>query len=166
MHLGVVLLKKRYCVVIGLGFGLCVALFSKHEPAKVVVDRAAENLRVQKVEDGGKRNYNDLQQRIADEKAGRKREPTATRWIINMTFSGCPAASDWFEMQDAVFKGSTTASLPSRCFQLTPGMIVLAPPPQKRATIYHNGHRYERGQLTDGTTFWTDSMDEVSTSSR
>lgn len=85
-------------------------------------------------------------------------------WIANLTFSGCPEASDWFDMQDRIRAGDYTADLPSRCFKIVPGDRILAQGHGRRTSVEYNGHTYEQGTLPDGQAFWTDSLDEVSIS--
>lgn len=90
--------------------------------------------------------------------------PHTGRYIVNFQFSGCPAASDWFAMQDAVAHGDLSVDLPPRCRKLQPGTRVRAAPKGQRETISHNGHDYERGEFEDGTPFWTDGMDRMTVS--
>ncbi|RVQ68950.1 hypothetical protein EKN06_01650 [Croceicoccus ponticola] len=113
-----------------------------------------------------------------DERVGRLREgaaraannrtlkqPTGSRsvrWITNTYLAGCPVASDWFEMQEAVERGNMSIDHPDRCIVMQPGTVIIAPPEGKRETITHKGHEYEKASLQDGRVFWTDEMDDVS----
>lgn len=88
--------------------------------------------------------------------------PDDRKWIVKIAVTGCPAASDWFEMQDAVAAGDFSVNLPSRCFRISPGTIVLAPPEGSRQAVTRKGHSFERGRLESGLEFWTDEMDKLS----
>ena len=95
----------------------------------------------------------------------RMQQPSGSKaigWITNMFMTGCPEASDWFEMQDAVRRFDMSVDLPPRCFKIQPGTIVITQPKGNRLNISHNGHAYERGVLENGQAFWTDEMDHRS----
>ena len=95
-------------------------------------------------------------------------EPTDTpggkarRWIVNLQFSGCPSASDWFAMQEHGDKGGWEMDLPSRCFLLKPGDFVVTPAKGARQTVSNKGHDYEKAATENGVEFWTDGMDNMS----
>ena len=85
-------------------------------------------------------------------------------WLANLSFSGCPEASDWFRMQDSLRAGDYNAELPSRCFIINPGDRILANGHSERETVTYKGHNYERARMKDGRPFWSDSLDDISIS--
>jgi ATP-dependent DNA ligase len=95
-------------------------------------------------------------------KVGTKLSPGSAerKYLVNLFFSACPKASDWFQMQEAVGRGDVSVNLPASCKQLTPGAIIYAAPPGKRNTVSHLGHDYEEIRLGK-VKMWTDSLDEI-----
>ncbi len=129
----------------------------------------AERYRVERIKEGGDRSYRDMKDRIAREKAGgasvtNDRSTTPHQWRVNLTFSACPSASDWFPLADALKRGDVSVDLSSSCRKLQPGEIVRAPSQGSRETITHDGHDYERIELVGGRVMWTDSLDEITAS--
>jgi hypothetical protein len=109
--------------------------------------------RVAAIEAGARREQADVDEAS---KSGSKGD---VRYITNGFISVCPDASDWFKMQDAVLAGDNSVNLPSRCQQLSPGTIVIAPEEGRRETVRYKGHEYEKGRFEDGRAFWTDELD-------
>lgn len=127
---------------------------------KVILEDAAARAEVEalnRIEEGAERaiaNSNMPQPTGSEEK----------RWIVNLQLTGCPAASDWFAVQDAVRAGRWDVELPSRCFSVPPGSVIVTPPEGKREQAEHNGHSYQKARLEAGRVFWTDELDSLSIS--
>lgn len=131
--------------------------------------REAERRRVERIEAGGDRAYQDIKNRIALDEAGgvpaaSNKSKNLRRWRVNLTFSACPAASDWLPLADALKRGDVSVELPSSCRKLQPGEIIHAPLKGGRETVTHDGHDYARIELTGGRIMWTDSLDEITAS--
>jgi hypothetical protein len=131
--------------------------------------READRYRVERIKEGGDRSYRDMKDRIARKKArgaSVANDPSTTphRWRVNLTFSACPSASDWFPLADALKRGDLSVDLSPSCRKLQPGEIVNAPSQGSRETITHDGHDYERIELAGGRVMWTDSLDEITAS--
>lgn len=105
------------------------------QPEKtLVVDYSSK--RLDQVEAGGRRAAAaGLQGADTKAASGERME-----WIANLTFSGCPEASDWFDMQDRIRAGDYSAELPSRCFKIVPGDRILAQGHGRRTSVEYNGH--------------------------
>lgn len=102
--------------------------------------------------------------RVANQRGAGADAPESSQWIVNMPFSACPVASDWFGMQDAVEAGDFAVELPSTCFKVLPGTLVVALPEDVRPARSYKGRDYEMGQFENGQAFYTDSMDGVTMS--
>lgn len=157
-------IKGRYTCVVK-DRGTTIALLRTDGPlgSDVIIDDGTAPLspkRLTQVEAGGER-IAAIDPTQPDPKAKTESE---IEWVANLTFSGCPEASDWFEMQKRVRAGDYTADLPSRCFKINPGDRLFANGHGHRETIENEGHAFERARTSDGRIFWSDSLDDISIS--
>ena len=157
-------LKERYTCVVRDG-GEKIAFLQVYGPigASTIVDDGTAPTspkRIEQIEAGAERIAR-IDPSNSDPRSSGNEE---TEWVANLTFSGCPEASDWFDMQQRVRAGDYSAELPSRCFRISPGDRIVAKGHSQRETVNHNGHTYEQARTNDGRVFWSDSLDEISLS--
>ena len=138
---------------------VALKIFGPTAISVIVEDKGAalETARLDRVKEGAARA-------IANSDAPQPSGAKEQRWIVNLEMTGCPVASDWFAVQDAVRAGRWDVDVPRQCFKIPPGTVVLTRPEGNREQSTHNGHDYEKARLEGGRVFWTDELDSLSIS--